>query len=243
MKKMFLLVLSVLLLCSCTENRMHRTVKIEIPVHPWERKSDRKLWYSLEWTDGTELKRLHIDEKTRVAEIPVAAGQTVYVCAYPLGEMLAFGTAVTPLFSSSTAVLDQNGGVLADLLINIDREASSQVNFDRLFAEASAKTEDFRFLDMSQIAVDVNNGALKKSSLKTIGGYDIEPFEVVRGQWVSEFALSGSFIASEGTTPPMTLPPGVFRWYNPEKNMELRIVVGDNGDIFHYERTSLIPQT
>lgn len=241
MKKIILIAFSLLLLCSCSEKKIQRTVKIEIPPHPWEMKSNKKLWYSLEWTDGDEIKRLHLDSKTRVAEIPVSAGQTVYVCAYPLGEMVAFGTAVTPLFSASSVVLDQNGGLLSDLLMSVDREAAAQVNFDRLFSEASAKTEDFRFLDMSQIAVDVINGVLKKSSVKTVNGYDIDPFDVVKGLWVSEFALSGSFIAADGTTPQMKLPPGVFRWYNPEEDMELRVVVDDSGDVFHYERKSLIP--
>ena len=53
---LFIVIAAVSVLPSCSNVVTRRTVEIEIPSHPWEKASGSRLWYTLKWTDGTDIR-------------------------------------------------------------------------------------------------------------------------------------------------------------------------------------------
>lgn len=233
----FLWVLVVL--SACSDIKPERTVAIRIPQHPWET-DDTKLWYSLKWTSGSEINVLHIEKGQREISITVPSGESVFVCAFPLGNMRPFGTVITPFDNSEVFVLNQNDGFFAQLFMDSDRVAMAGINYPLLKAYALEVSFDFRLLDKIKILKDSLNGKLGKTSLKLVEAYDVLSFAIPNGFWVSESVLDHNILTTDGTTGVLKLPEGVHRYYNNSLQRELIIVVDSDGKTFHYLKIGLL---
>jgi hypothetical protein len=240
MKKSSAAAVLVLLIClaGCSfENPQYRIVELVIPLHPWE--EDRtSMWYSLVWNEGTGTKTLFVDNATRKVRLKIPRTQTTYICAYPLGNLKPFGTAVTPLSGSNVFALDQDKGVLAELLLGLEHPSALTVNFDRLVENASLELEDFSLLDPEILLEDVYNGNLSKKSIVRTEPVKVTGMEFYSGLWIPESIHQEAFSVEAGEAAPvMHLAQGVHRYYCRERSLEIRIVVSFDG-VYRYERVS-----
>lgn len=233
----FLCVLVVL--SSCSDVKPERTVAIQIPQHPWE-DEDTKLWYSLKWTSGNDVNVLYIEKGQREVSITIPSGESVFVCAFPLGNMRPFGSVITPFDNSKVFVLNQNDGVFAQIFMDSDRAAMAGINYPLLRSYALEVSFDFRNLDKIKILKDVLNGKLGESSLKAVELYDVLSFAIPSGFWVSESVLDHNILSLDGNSGELHLPVGLHRYYNRTLDRELVIVVDSDGKTFHYLKIGLL---
>ena len=233
----FLCVLAVL--SACSDIKPERTVEIKIPQHPWEN-DETKLWYSLKWTSGSEIKALYISKEQREISLSIPSGESVFICAFPLGNMRPFGTVITPFDDASTFALNQNDGFFAQLFMDSDRAAMAGINYPLLKTHALELSLDFRNFDKIRLLKDALNGKLSKSSLKLVEPIDVLSFEVPNGFWVSESILDHNILTVDGTTGILHLSEGVHRYYNSSMKRELIIVVDSDGKSFHYLKLALV---
>ena len=240
MRKFFLIFITLLLAVSCSYDSLYRTVTIEIPEHPWEKFAGENIWYNLCWSDYNRINELYVSPSQRIVHIRIPLGVTVPVCAYPIGEMQAFGFVFTPLDDNSFIQLNQNDGYLANILINLDYDPVKNLNYGKLREKASGLTDDFRLIDETELVKDILNGNLKASSLKINNRITVPPFPAVNGTWVSESVNDARIIFMGNMTTELELPPGVNRFLNAEKNLELRIVIDSDGSVYHFERVPLV---
>ena len=246
------------LLPSCSAAFLDRRITIEIPQHPWERyDNDSRIWYSLKWSYGRETKNLYVSPEERVVQIDVPIGETVFVCAFPLGEMRPFGAVVTPFDSSSSFVLGQDDGYLASILLDADRDATKGINYKAL-KEAFGKVEDeflwnasslydgpavlqwTMALDKVRFLRDVMNGELCESSIVFLEPFEVPGFAVPNGVWIGESVLGSYIVVKDSMMPPLWLCEGVHRFYNPAMDRELVVVVDERGGSFRYMRQALV---
>lgn len=226
-------------LSSCSDIKPKRTVAIQIPQHPWE-DDDTKLWYSLKWTTGSEINVLYISKDQREVSITIPSGESVFVCAFPLGNMRPFGSIITPFDNSSVFVLNQNDGVFAQLFMDSDRAAVAGINYPLLKSYAYEVSFDFRNLNRIKILKDSLNGNLGKSSLVAVEIHNVLSFAIPNGFWICESVLGHNILTTDGTSGALHLSEGVHRYYNRTLERELIIVVDSDGKTFHYLKLGLV---
>ncbi len=224
---------------SCSDIKPERTVTIQIPQHPWE-DDDTKLWYSLKWTTGNEINVLYISKEKREVSLTIPSGESVFICAFPLGNMRPFGFIITPFDNSSLFVLSQNDGVFAQLFMDSDRAAVAGINYPLLKSYALEVSFDFRNLNKIKILKDALNGNLSKSSIVAVEAYDVLSFAIPNGFWISESVLDHNILTVDGTSGILHLSEGVHRYYNRTLERELIIVVDSDGKTFHYLKLGLV---
>ena len=217
---------------------MKRTIKVVIPTHPWEETTDVKLWYKLKWNKGTEIQTAFVYNDTRILNLEIPPGQTVYICAYPLGSMLPFGTGISAHNSKTVFVLNQNEGFLADILMNSEDSSVLTLNFEKLVQKAETETPDFRNLNTSLLLQSVLNGKITAKSFEQTEMQTFSDIAMYSGLWIPESIFEDPFTVNEdGNSPVMTLSMGIHRYLCLKRNLEIRLVVSEEG-IFRYEKTA-----
>ena len=154
----FLIIATVLLSVSCSMVCPTRRLEVSIPDHPWEYVSGKKLWYTLKWTYGTEVQSSYIGPDERNISVYVPVGETVIIAAYPLGEMAPFGAIITPLDEAIQIGLNQNDGVIANELIDIDRSVTERLNYGLIRKEIKEKCDDIRRIEHISFLRNLQNG-------------------------------------------------------------------------------------
>ena len=235
-----ILVPFVLAVVSCSLACPDRLLTISIPDHPWEKAGGKELWYILKWTYGEEVRSLYMGPGERQANIYVPTGETVLIAAYPLGEMAPFGALVTPLDEDGKVALNQDDGVVANELIDLDRSVTKRLNYGLICDELSKKCDDIRKIEKVSFLRDLQNGELTEASFKIVSLYGIDSFVLPNGLWTSEFLRDSSLFVTDNLSPRLELPEGVFRYLNPEMNRVLVLVVDSSGNSYSYLKQSLI---
>lgn len=222
------------MLVGCGQELMNtRQVHVVIPTHPWEEGTGVGLWYTLKWNDNGKIQTLYLDSQTREVDIRVSRNCTVYICAYPLGEMAPWGTAVVPTEDRTEVVLNQSEGFVAHLLINSDLMAAQRVNFGLLYEKIMEKMYDTRALDDTALVADVINGKLDKSSVEVKSKYRVESFSLPNGRWIPEGEMDSVLYVNDNHTGEQDFYPGIYRYYCAEIDRELRVVVDTDGGVFY----------
>jgi hypothetical protein len=234
------LLAALLVFQACSIARPERTLEVSIPVHPWESVSGNKLWYTLRWTYGDEVRSAYVPSDERNVSISVPAGETVLIAAFPLGDMSPFGAAVTPLDTDPTVVLSQNDGIMAGELLDVDRVVTSRLNYDELASDMRSMTDDFRNIEKVTLLRDLQNGVLSETSLKLVAPFGVDPFALPNGIWTSEFTRDPAIYVTEGLSAPMQMPEGVFRYLNTEMDRVLVLIVDSAGNSYSYLKQNLI---
>lgn len=222
-----------LVLVGCGQEAMRtKPLHVVIPEHPWERNSTVRLWYTLKWNDNGKIQSLYVDTGTREVDIKVPRNCTVYICAYPLGEMTPWGTAIVPTSNKREVVLTQSEGYVAHLLINSNIPAAERVNFDLLYEKIMEQTFDTRSLDDTALVADVINGKLNKRSVEIKSKYRVESISIPNGKWVPESEIDRVLYVNSNHTGELEFYPGVYRYYCEELDREFRVVVDHGGAVF-----------
>ena len=234
------LLAALLVFQACSIARPERTLEVTIPTHPWESVSGEKLWYTLRWTYGDEVRSAYVSSDERSVRISVPAGETVLIAAFPLGDMSPFGAAVTPLDSDSAVVLSQNDGVVVGELLDVDRVVTSRLNYDVLSSDMHALTDDFRNIEKVTLLRDLQNGVLSDTSLRLVAPFGVDSFALPNGIWTSEFTCDPAVFVTEGLSAPMQMPEGVFRYLNTEMDRVLVLIVDSAGNSYSYLRQNLM---
>ncbi len=217
----------LLLLCAC-EQDYYVEIKLE-GSHPWEKASGRHFWYTLIYQAHNDLVQIHLPIGVKRLFIAVPRGQTVVCVAYPLGSGLPFGGGSTLVGGKKEIVLRPKEGLLCEALLNISKQwpaVIAQLSYEKVLQRALEVDHWLFSLDWNHLAYDVVGGTMSSSSFKKVSGVDVVLEELVDGTWVCE---------SE-SIPPFTLyypqmvelknvQPGLLRFVNLEKRMELRIVI------------------
>ena len=227
-------------LSSCSVVKPDRFIEITVPDHPWERASGKRLWYTLKWTYGEEIRSLYLGPEDRTAGIYVPVGETVLIAAYPLGEMAPFGAAVTPLESSMEVSLSQNDGVIVNEIIDLDRSVTMRLNYGLIRNYMMKKSDDLRRIEQVSFLRDLQNGELRETSFKAVSLFGIDSFALPNGLWTSEYMRDSALYVTDSFTAPMELPEGVFQYLNPELGMVLILIVDSSGESYSYMRQSLV---
>ncbi|MCR4676546.1 MAG: hypothetical protein K5634_04885, partial [Sphaerochaetaceae bacterium] len=213
-----------------------------IPEHPWEKYSAASVWYTLVWLDGKGEHVLHVPSTKREITIDVYPSGTTYICAYPLGELMCFGTAFSPLKVPQAVVLSQEEGFLSDIFMYLDREVSSRINWEELVKVCREKAESLFYLDTQILVSSVLNGNLSSRSVVKGTLFEVGPFSVQDGIWISEREGEGRITVTDGSLPEMNLSPGVYRYYGSEMGLEMKIVCEPDGNSACLFRPALCSQ-
>lgn len=237
MKRYKIILFLAIFLISCAQIPRKRELNVIIPTHPWEIENSTKLWYSLVWTESGKLQKMYVSPETREVRISVASDRTVIICAYPLDDLRPFGFAVDPLYGKHTVTLDQNNGVLADIIINGALEVADSINFQNLSFRCSEVCDDFRYIEESNLLADILNGQLADSSVKKMNGFTLENIEVYDGTWIGESVFDVYLDPAE-----INLPVGVHKFYNPQRNMVMSLGINNDGSYSKYEERALLVQ-
>ena len=235
-----LVVSAVLFAVSCSMITPNRMLEISIPEHPWENASGRKLWYTLKWTYGSDVQSSYLGPDERQISIYVPVGETVIIAAYPLGEMAPFGAIITPLDEDIQVTLNQNDGVLANELIDLDRSVTERLNYGLICEHIQKKVNDLRQIDHISFLRDLQNGELRETSFKAVSLFGIDSFVLPNGLWTSEYIRDCSLFVTDNLSPQLQLPEGVFRYLNPDMDRVLVLIVDASGNSYSYLRQSLI---
>ena len=235
-----IIISSVFFIISCSLACPDRHLEVFIPNHPWESASGKELWYTLKWTYGDEIRSLYLEPEERQACIYVPTGETVLIAAYPLGEMAPFGALITPLEEEEKVVLNQDDGVLANELIDLDRSVTKRLNYGLIRDNLSKNCDDMRKIEKVSFLRDLQNGELTEASFKIVSLYGIDSFALPNGLWTSEYIRDCSLFVTENLSPQLELPEGVFRYLNPEMDRVLVLIVDFSGNSYSYLRQSLI---
>ena len=236
----FVVVSAVLLAVSCSMIRPGRMLEVSIPDHPWESASGKKLWYTLKWTSGSEILSSHLGPDERSISIYVPVGETIIIAAYPLGEMAPFGAIITPLDEEIRVSLNQNDGVIANNLIDLDRTVTERLNYSLIREDMLKKCDDLRQIEQVSFLRDLQNGELRETSFKAVSLFGVDSFVLPNGLWTSEYLRDCSLFITDNLTPPLQLPEGVFRYLNPDMDRVLILIVDASGTSYSYLRQSLI---
>ena len=235
-----IIISGILIIVSCSLACPDRLLEITVPDHPWESVSGKALWYTLKWTYGDEIRSLYLGPGERQASIHVPTGETVLIAAYPLGEMAPFGALITPLDEQVKVILNQNDGVLANELIDLDRSVTERLNYGLIREQIQKKVNDSRQIDHISFLRDLQNGELRETSFKVVSLFGIDSFVLPNGLWTSEYLRDCSLFITDNLTPPLQLPEGVFRYLNPDMDRVLVLIVDASGNNYSYLRQSLI---
>ena len=154
--------------------------------------------------------------------------------------MNPFGAAVTPLDTGSSIILNQNDGVIVGELLDIDRTVTSRLNYGLISKEVREKTDDYRNLEKVSFLRDLQNGVLKETSIKVVSLFGVDGFVLPNGIWTSEFLQDSGLVVTDGISPPIQLPEGVFRYLNTEMDRVLVLIVDSAGNSYSYLRQSLV---
>ena len=235
-----LCLLMCLLFASCSVMELDREMTVSIPVHPWEKSGGEKNWYTLKWTTCHGIETLHVGKDQRRVTIRIPVGETVVICAYPLGEFNPFGAVITPLDCGDSVTLSQNDGCIANELLNLDREVVRQVNYGLVSQSMYEKCDDFRQIDIISFIRDLQNEELAGTSFKVVSLFGVDPFSLPNGIWVSEFVRDPVIISQGGMTSQLQLPEGVFHYLNTEMDRILVLIVDSGGYSYSYLRRNVI---
>ena len=240
-KTVILLVVSALLLAvSCSLAVPDRLLEVSIPGHPWESAQTKKLWYTLRWTYGTEIRSAYVGPEERLVSIHVPIGETVLIAAYPLGEMAPFGAIITPLEEDIQVSLNQNDGVIVNELIDLDRVVTQRLNYGPIRESMLKKCTDMRRIEKVSLLRDLQNGELSQASFKAVSLFGVDPFVLPNGLWTSEYLCDPSLYISDNLSPQLQLPEGVFRYLNSDMDRVLVLIVDSSGNSYSYLKQSLI---
>lgn len=231
---------AILLAVSCSIACPDRFLEIEVPKHPWEDVSGKALWYTLKWTYGSGIRSLYMGPDERKTAIYVPVGETVIIAAYPLGDMAPFGAIITPLDEDFQVTLNQNDGVIANSLIDLDRSVTERLNYGLIYDDMLKKCDDFRQIEQVSFLRDLQNGELSEVSFKAVSLFGIDSFALPNGLWTSEYLRDSSLFITDNLTPQLQLPEGVFRYLNPDMDRVLVLIVDSSGNSYSYLRQSLI---
>lgn len=233
---LFIIVLFVFsLLCGCSNSPFSRKVRLIIPQHPYELYEGRKLWYYLAYNCGGEIVRQYVEPDTRELSVSVGKGDTIYFCAYPLGEMHCYGGVVEPSDNCNLVLLSQNEGFLTDVLLNTDLNISCRLKYRNLLTRLLSVSEDLSLIDYSLLLKDILNGKISSGSIKKTEPVQIESLSFFSGLWVCELESFGRMIIHGEESPEMRFPIGIYRFFNRERNLESKVVVSENG-VYKHDR-------
>lgn len=241
-RKILFILFIAFLFIGCAQIPQTRRITVEIPLHPWEKYSPVKLWYSLSYNSYDGIKTVYVNQDTRLVDVDIPLGKTVFICAYPLGEMQGFGCVVTPQNDQKRFEMTQNDGYLCDIFLNSDLKVSERINYDKLREKIISQCTDFRLVDDQVLLEDALNGQLNMSSIKIRQKIEVPSFVAPSGTWISESVTESRMIFIGNKSDDMLLPVGLHRFYNYEKDLEMRLVVEEDGSLYHHERQALVPR-
>ena len=235
-----LLTITLLATFSCSQER-YVTVTLA-QNHPWEIESGRRIWYTLVWnTSNGNLMKTHLSIGCRSVRIAIPQGQTVIFAAYPFGTGIPFGGASLAVDSSDRVKLSIENGLLADMLISLAKRwpgPVSRVNFHNLSTYVLAQDSSGSAIDWNYLAKNIVEGNLSEKKIRKLQDMEIILEGLPEGRWLCEHpGFSEVFGYSENPVVIYGLFPGVIRFINLERGLELRIVVSQDTTTGMYSGT------
>ena len=223
MRKVLLIILIMCLFISCSVDLNRKIcITIDIPNHPWEI-AGNKLWYTLKWTDGNTIYTRYLDKTTRNIKLYSANNRTVLIALYPMGTLNPFGGYYSPNNESTHVLLSQQDGVLIASFLRLEPYCRTILNVQAIKNEIDQLGIDYRLIDYSTLLTDLSKQAVKKSSFKILERQTIENLVIPSGLYISENKKEATFYIWKNQKDKLLVTPGWHRYYNFEKDIELKI--------------------
>jgi hypothetical protein len=165
----------------------------------------------------------------------------VVFAAYPFGAGIPFGGASHAVDSSKSIQLTIENGLLADMLISLSKrwpEPVSRVNFHNLSTYVLAQDLSGSAIDWNYLAKSIVEGNFSAKKVRKLQDMEIVLEGLPEGRWLCEHPGFGEvFGYSENPVVIDGLFPGVVRFLNLERGLELRIVVSQDAETGMYGGT------
>jgi hypothetical protein len=201
--------------------------------HPWETASGRRFWYTLAWTglDG-EVMKTHLSIGCRSVRVPVVLGQSVVFAAYPLGTGIPLGGSYLALDDDATVLLSMEEGPLADMLLSLSKRwpgPVARVHTHHLLDYIEAEDPLGIGIDWNHLAKSIVEGDLSSAHVMKLQPIELRLEGLPEGSWQCEHAgYPAVFGYCENPVVLTGLFPGVLRFVNLERGLELRLVVSED---------------
>ncbi|PKL14331.1 MAG: hypothetical protein CVV52_02330 [Spirochaetae bacterium HGW-Spirochaetae-8] len=221
----------LIILCSCEQE--HYITVVLAQDHPWETASGRRFWYTLVWNalDG-EISKTHLSIGCRSVRVPVVAGQSVVFAAYPLGTGIPLGGSYLAIDKKETVSLTVEEGPLADMLLSLSKRwpaPVARVNTHRLVEYIEAVDPLGIGIDWNILAKSIVEGDFSSTQVRGLQSIELVLDGLPEGRWVCEHAgYPALFGYCENPVVIKELFPGLLRYVNMERDMELRLVVSED---------------
>ncbi len=233
------IVLSAACTC-CTLFSSYACITVVFPTggSPWEAYggvSSYFLVYPDPLGDDKDLLRLEVKRGTKGAVIKIRKGSSVPVALYPEGALKpAGGIYPLDLQNPTTLLLSDTEGFLADMLLELHREAGriEGVDIQRLREVIGEKCGgDPWSIDKTTLEMSLLFGSLSVYKVKRLASRDIA-IPGVPGKWIADDPFIPGRSADSGGTLYLQLCPGMYAFLERETLRELYVHV--SGDHFEY---------
>lgn len=223
------LFLYVFFLCSCSGGLLWREVEVQIPSHPWEDATGSLLWMELRVVYPDYEERTFVRTNQRTLRIKVPLGKAVVVLVYPLGNLSPFGGWISPATGDLAITLSQREGVLLDAVTRLEARNYSDLNFPLILETIAGKCDDYREIETIQLLQDIANGELSEKSIVLQEKFTCTDLSIPSGIWYGEMSLDGRLFSSSSQDPVVSMYPGVLRYYNYHRQLQLVLHMDDQG--------------
>lgn len=186
--------------------------------------------------DG-EISKAHLSIGCRTVRVPVATGQSVIFAAYPLGTGIPFGGSYLAIDETTTVSLTMEEGPLADMLLSLSKRwpgPVSRIHTHHVQNHIEAVDPLGLGVDWNLLATAVVEGELSRTKVRSLQSIELVLEGLPEGRWVCEHGgYPALFGFCENPVVIKELFPGLLRYINLERNMELRLVVSEEAVTGH----------
>lgn len=229
MKKIFLLICVIIFLTSCVQILNYKEVEIVIERnHPFEKISNKNLWYTISYTDGFgNIKYYHLTKNTDKVKLLVRRGKPIFISAKALDEYSPIAGVIAA--DKNRVILNYEEGKLVKFLQTLylqNPEAVCSVNYELLVNKIKKKGLLDSFNELI-LARDIINGNLNESSFYNNENICVSLEQAVEGYWISENPNEGGFLISDSNFNriKLSLSSGKYYYINIEKGYQMVIIV------------------
>lgn len=230
MKRIFLLLLvTLLLLSSCS---LERKIKISVSLYSeltWEEVTGEPMWYLVKYFDGESVKTKYLGKDEKKFSLLVSPTSLSVFALYPLGNLSPFGGFYERGNEKKVYLLPEYG-YFASMLIDAALVMPHSIN-ELSVSSIKKDYPDLGIINRESFLSSLYQGQLEERKIKLSKLYKVPLDGVLKGYWISLFSHNYSFVLASGNEDlTLSLFPGVWYYLCVERKMILEVVITDSGE-------------
>lgn len=236
MKRIYLLLITLLVLTSCSINS-----EVEIVLKQrcrYSSATSQKIWYTLVYTSGDKAIKKHITGDSFKLVLP--QNKTTYIALYPLGNSYPLTGVrskrekIVYLSYDYTQVIQP----IIDLVSDFPKQVSSS-NFDKikkLYDKSNVKS-----LEKRKFVYDFLYNRLNENSFINTDPWWIDVGLLSEGTYICDHPdIENIVVTNTSVSNTVLLSPGVYRYINEDKKLKLEVFVNDLDQISKGKKGSAV---